>query len=309
MVRQPLFCIPSSQPGSSGVAKQALGYLGPYRLLNVYHTGQACQLWQAYDDGRQRMVAVKAVSDKFAKDDEQIGSLRHEFKIGKVIASPYVIEVYAFDIDRGTPYLAMEWCAAPNLKRRVRNREDREKLLPFAPKIIEQCLEGVSRMHQNSWVHRDIKPDNFLVTDEGQVKLIDFGLARKVKRGLARWFAFKGKRQGTPSYMSPEQIRCEPLDERADVYSLGCTFYELIAGTPPITGNTREELFSKHLKSPPPSIEAVDRNVTIEFSQLLKRCMAKTPAERPATAGDLLEQFRSIKVFRVQPRRPDVSGR
>ena len=286
------------------MAKAVPGYLGPYRLLNVIHTGHASQLWQAYEDGKQRMVAVKTILEKFAKDSEQVGYLRQEHKVGSRVVNPRIVEVYQFDIDRGIPYLAMEWCAAPNLKKRIRAKEDWEKFAYLIPQIIGQAAEGLACMHCCGWVHRDIKPDNFLVADDGQVKLIDFGLAQRAKHGLAKLFSLKSKRQGTPSYMSPEQIRCSPLDERADVYSFGCVVHEIISGSPPITGSTLEELFGKHLKSTPPSLEAVDRNVTPEFAQLVRRCLAKDPATRPASAEDFLDEFRMLKVFRVPPRRP-----
>ena len=286
------------------MAKAVPGYLGPYRLLNVIHTGHASQLWQAYEDGKDRMVAVKTILEKFCKDAEQIGYLRQEHKVGHKVVNPRIVEVYAFDTDRGIPYLAMEWFAAPNLKKRIRAKEDWERMAHLIPDIIRQAAEGLACMHCCGWVHRDIKPDNFLVADNGQVKLIDFGLAQRAKHGLAKLFSTKSKRQGTPSYMSPEQIRCTPLDERADVYSFGCVVHEMIAGTPPITGSTLEELFGKHLKSTPPSLEAVDRNVTPEFAQLVRRCLAKDPASRPASAEDFLDEFRMLKVFRVPPRRP-----
>ena len=139
----------------------------------------------AYDDGHQRMAGIKAILPKAAKDSEQVGYLRQEYKVGQEIKHPRVIEVYNFDIDRsGTPYLAMEWFPAPNLKKRIRTKEDREKILPLFPTIVEQAAEGLGWMHGKGWVHRDIKPENFLVNDAGQAKLIDFGLARS---RLAGW--------------------------------------------------------------------------------------------------------------------------
>ncbi len=188
--------------------------LGSYRLIKVIHAGQSSQLWQAYDDGRQKMIGIKAILPKAAKDSEQVGYLRQEFKVGQEIKHPRTIETYSFAIDRGTPYLAMEWFPAPNLKKRIRTKEDREKVFPFFPTIVDQAAEGLGWMHGKGWVHRDIKPENFLVSDTGQVKLIDFGLAVRPSGWLAKILPFKPKRQGTPSYMSPEQIRCGALDQR-----------------------------------------------------------------------------------------------
>ena len=132
------------------------------------------------------------------------------------------------------------------------------------------------------WVHRDIKPDNFLVADDGEVKLIDFALAKRRRRGLAKWLTPRTKiQQGTKSYMSPEQIRGLPLDERADLYSFACTIHELVSGKPPFTGASVIDLLTKHLKSSPPSLEAQNPNVTPAFAQLVRRSMAKDPNARP----------------------------
>jgi serine/threonine protein kinase len=103
--------------------------------------------------------------------------------------------------------------------------------------------------------------------------------------------------------MSPEQIRCQALDQRADVYSFGCMLYEIVAGLPPYTGSTQEELFSKHLKFPAPPVEAADNNVTVDFANLVRRCLSKDAADRPASAEELQDAFSKMRMFRVFPRR------
>ncbi len=282
--------------------------IGNYRLLNVIHTGEHSQLWQAYDDGHHRRIALKALMDKSVKDTEQIGYLRQEFKAGTEVKHPNTIEIYTFDFDRDTPYLTLEWFAAPNLKRRIRTKEEREKIIPYMQTIIEQAADGLGYFHSKNWVHRDIKPENFLVTDEGKVKLIDYGLAKRPSGWLDRVLSFNAKRQGTPTYMSPEQIRCSAIDQRADVYSFACMVYEFIAGTPPFTGVSREELFNKHLKTAVPSIDAADPNITHQFAALLRRSMSKNASERPATAKEFLEEMRKMRLFKVQPQRPKTTG-
>ncbi len=268
--------------------------LGSYRLLKVVHTGQAGQVWQAYDDGHQRMVAIKA-----GDDAKYLPNLREEFKVGQEIKHDRVVDVYNFGIDRGTPFLALEWFPALNLKRRIRTKEDRATLFATIPRIIEQAAEGLGWMHSKGWVHRDIKPENFLVNEAGEAKLIDFGLAVRPTSWLAKLFPMKPKRQGTASYMSPEQIRSGALDARSDVYSFGCVLFELVAGAPPFTGSTKEDLFGKHLKAAPPPLEAADNNVSPDFSKLVRRCLAKDPAQRPASAQEVLDEFRKMRMYRV----------
>ena len=272
------------------------GYLGPYRLLNVVHTGQNCQIWQAYDDGKQTMVGVKTLTEKYRSDREHRAMLRWEFMVGRSVVHPRVLQSYEFAIDRGAPYMVMEWFAAPNLKQRIQQGIDR--LRPSLTQIIERSAEALGYFNRCGWVHRDIKPDNFLVADNGDVKLIDFALAVKDRRGILKWFARRPKVQGTRSYISPEQLRGAVLDIRADVYSFGCMVYELFAGRPPFTGSSAQELLNKHLKASPPTIEAADKSVTPEFAQLVRRCLAKDPGLRPQTLEEFLREMKSMKVFK-----------
>lgn len=276
------------------------GYLGPYRLLNVVHTGHASQIWQAYDDANDRMVGVKTLRLAADHDREQLKFLRQEYAVGHAIKHPRIIQMYAFDWDRGQPYLGMEWFSAPNMKQRM--QLGMEKIAPMVPGIIEQAAEALAYFNSKGWVHRDIKPDNFLVADDGEVKLIDFALAKRRKRGLAKWLTPRAKiQQGTKSYMSPEQIRGLPLDDRADLYSFACTIHELVSGKPPFTGASTIDLLNKHLKTSPPSLEAQNPNVTAAFGQLMRRAMSKDPNARPKSVDDFLREFRMIRVFRSMP--------
>jgi serine/threonine protein kinase len=179
-----------------------------------------------------------------------------------------------------------------------------EKIAPLIPKIIEQSALALSYFHRKGWVHRDVKPDNFLVADDGQVKMIDFALAKRRQRMFAKWLTPRAKIvQGTKSYISPEQIRGAPLDGRADLYSFACTIHEILSGKPPFTGTSTNDLLNKHLRSSPPSLEALNPNVTPEFAQLIRRSMSKDPDARPKTVDDFLTEFRMIRVFKMTPGR------
>ena len=229
------------------------GFIGPYRLLNVVHTGHASQIWQAYHDGKKQIFGIKTLLEKSRRDREEVGYLRWEYAVARTLDHERIVKIYEYETDRGIPYLAMEWFAFPNMKRRIQAGSD--KIAHLLSKIIEQSAEALAHSNRIGWVHRDVKPDNFLVSDEGDVKLIDFALAQRIKRGLGKLLATKTKIQGTRSYMAPEQIRGRALDARADVYSFGCTVHELLSGRPPYTGASADELLTKHLKSTPPSLE------------------------------------------------------
>ena len=279
------------------------GNLGPYRLLNVVHTSRASRIWQAYDDRNGRMVGIKTLQEEYHKDREQIGYLRWEYFVGQKVTGERIIQMLGFGTDRGCPYLAMEWFSSSNLKHKI--REGIGQIAYLLPKIIEQSAEALECFNAAGFVHRDVKPDNFLVTDEGMVKLIDFALARRKLSGLGKLLASKPKVQGTRSYMAPEQIRGSAVDQRTDVYAFGCAVYELLAGKLPFTAPSADELLYRHLKAAPPSLEATAGNVTPEFAQLVRSSMAKDPANRPQSLGDFLIGMRMCRIFKVAPQPPE----
>jgi eukaryotic-like serine/threonine-protein kinase len=285
------------------VPRTSPSYIGSYRLLNIVHTGQNCHIWQAYDDERQRIVGIKTLLERFQDDREQINLLRWEYIVGHMVRDPRIIEVYTFDIDRGTAYVSMEWFSAPNLKNRI--NAGVETIAHQLPEIVVKAADALGHFHQAGWVHRDIKPDNFLITDDLDMKLIDFALARRQRKGVFRMITRRTKAQGTRSYMSPEQIRGEPPDIRADIYSFGCMLFEMVCGKPPFTGVSSNDLLNKHLRSPPPPLEALNQNVTPEFAQFVRKTIAKEPGARPQTMGDFIADFRTVRIFKIPPKPPE----
>jgi serine/threonine protein kinase len=153
-------------------------------------------------------------------------------------------------------------------------------------------------------VHCDIKPDNFLINDSDVIKLIDFSIARKAAKGFfGKMFGGQKAVRGTRSYMSPEQIRGKPVDERSDMYSFGCVLYELLTGKLPYTGTNPNELLSKHLTAAIPNVQVHNNNVTDDMADLLRRTMAKEPGGRPASMSDLMRLMGAIRIFRSTPKR------
>jgi serine/threonine protein kinase len=285
------------------VAKTIPGYIGPFRLLNVVHTGQNCHIWQAYDDANQRIVSIKTLLERYRAEREQIRFLRWEYTVAQTIKNPLILDIFLFEIDRGIPYLAAEWFSAPNLKQRI--NAGIEKIASLLPVIVQGAAEALAYFHRMGWVHRDIKPDNFLVNDKGEIKLIDFALARKQTSGILKLFTVRGKVQGTRSYMAPEQIRGSPPKPRADIYSFGCVLHEIFAGKPPFTGISSDDLLTKHLRTPPPPLEAANSNVTTEFAQLVRKCMSKNPSARPETMEDFINELRMLRIFKIPPKLPE----
>ncbi len=274
--------------------------IGRYRLLSIVGTGRSCQVWEVIDDTEQKRRALKILVDAYAQNRDQVNLLKREFSVGRDLDHPQVIHIYDFQMYRGAVYLAMELFPALNLKQSLLD-VGVDGIAPLAAKLFEQATAGLGYLHSQGWIHRDVKPDNFLMNREGTVKLIDFALAERRKGALGRLFGGKSKIQGTRSYMSPEQIRGRGVDERSDIYGLGCMFHELIAGKPPFTGQNTQELLTKHLQNPPPPLESTGRDVTSEFAELVRKMLAKDPANRPQSMNDVSKALKNMKVFIRMP--------
>jgi serine/threonine protein kinase len=277
-------------------------FLGPYRLVRLIRSGQSTHVWEAAKSDDKTRYVLKVIKENLRSNKDEISQLKTEYECGKALKHPNIIRIHEFNVEGDIPYLVMEYFEHPNLKLWLRNGP--QTIAHLALKVIEQSAEGLFYFHSEGWVHRDIKPDNYLVSDQGVVKLIDFAISQKAKKGLAAIFSFGNKVQGTRSYMSPEQIRNQNLDHRADIYSYGCVLFELLTGKPPFTGTTADELLNKHLTSQIPSVQVGNDNVTPEFASLLRKLMAKKREERPATIWEFLKEFRQMRVFKVVPKPP-----
>jgi serine/threonine protein kinase len=274
--------------------------LGPLKLVEQIGVGRHCQIWSALETvgaGKPpRQSAVKVVVPESAGDAEQRNLLAHEFKVAKSCDHPGVIKIDRAGEEGGLPLLVMELFPHPNLKKQLAQGVD--SLAPKVTRIMTELSLAIDHLHARGWVHRDLKPENVLAAPDGRVKLIDLAIASPMPGLLGRLLGGgAGKAQGSPSYMSPEQIRGQQVDARSDVYSLGCLFFELLAGKPPFTAPNQNDLLNKHVSTPPPSIESLNRNVTTAMSKLLREMLAKKPGERPQSMKDVQKTLKSIRVF------------
>jgi serine/threonine protein kinase len=267
--------------------------LGTLKLVRQLGTGRHCQIWEATPGGGPA-VAVKVVVPEMATDPAQRQLLKHELKVAKSLDHPTVIRIDRLVEDAGPPHLVMELFPHDNLKKQIAAGVD--ALAPKLQRIVTEIALALDHMHGRGWVHRDLKPDNVLVAPDGQVKLIDLAIAAKAA-GLLGLFGEKPPAQGTPSYMSPEQIRGGSLTPRSDVYSFGCLLFELLAGKPPYTGANANDLLNKHVSAPIPAVEAANRNVTTSAAEYMRRLLAKKPGDRPASMKQVLHNLRTIRLL------------
>jgi serine/threonine protein kinase len=268
--------------------------------------GSTCQVWESIHTETGERFALKVLRPDQKGNKTEIGFLKHEFNVAGDFQHKNLIKVYEFVQDIDTPYLVLELFSELNMKQSL--RQGPGSIAYMLNTILEQCAESLYYLHSKNWVHCDIKPDNLLVSSEGQVKLIDFTITQKMATGFSKMFKFKSRNiQGTRSYMSPEQIRGQSIDGRSDIYSLGCVFYELATGKPPYTGESPNDLLNKHVNASIPSPATVDSNISSEYCGLIRDMMAKKKENRPDSMYDVLKLVRQVKIHRKPPRKPDRS--
>jgi serine/threonine protein kinase len=270
-------------------------YLGSYRLIRLIRGGQVCNVWEATSASTSDRVAIKVLLARHKGNKVEIEQLRNEGRVGIGLDHENVIQVYEFVDRHELPFLVMQLFNSPNLKQMI--RDDYETLAARIPEIARQCARGLDYLHEQGWIHCDVKPENFLVDREGRVKLIDFSIAQSLKKQRRGLF---GKKviQGTRSYMAPEQIRGKPLGRATDVYGLGCVLHELLSGKPPFSAASPDELLQKHLRAAPPPLIAFNKSVTEDFAELVLSMLKKDPAKRPQSLAEVLQQLSTTRVYK-----------
>jgi serine/threonine protein kinase len=277
-------------------------FVGPYRMFHLIRAGAIFEIWAVRPVAETTPLAMKWLPPGSRYDRANVANLKHEYDVGKTLDHPSIIKTYDFGSGKDGAYLVMELFKTPNVKQQL--VENIAMLHWRLDKILTECAMSIDYMHDNGWVHRDIKPDNFLVNDENHVRLIDFNLTRRVKTGLSKLFSNKMPVQGTYSYMAPEQIRGVAVDQRADMYSFGCMCYELITGKLPFTATSPAELLNKHLKTKPQHISVLNKNVHADFADLVTRMLAKEPKDRPESLKEFIRILKAGRIFQIKPRKP-----
>ncbi len=208
------------------------------------------------------------------------------------INHPNIIHIYAIGTVDGIRFIAMEYVQGTNLKDYITKKGIPDLALSLA--IMRQSALAVGAAGEVGLIHRDIKPENLMLTKKGQIKVADFGLCR-LPEGERLHLTQTGMTLGTPVYMSPEQVQGHAIDHRSDLYSLGVTFYHMLAGQPPFRAETALALALKHVREQPPSLAVARPDLPADLVALVMKLMAKSPKDRYASAGDMLRDLARVK--------------
>jgi eukaryotic-like serine/threonine-protein kinase len=259
-----------------------------YELDGVVGRGGMAEVYRARDIRLDRVVAIKTLRTDLARDQTFQARFRREAQSAASLNHPSIVAVYDTGEDMATgvpvPYIVMEYVDGRTVRDLL---QDDHRLLPErALEIINGVLGALDYSHKSGIVHRDIKPGNVMVTRNGDIKVMDFGIARAMSDNQAT-MTQTAQVIGTAQYLSPEQARGERVDARSDLYSTGCLLYELLTGRPPFTGDSPVAIAYQHVREDPVPPSVVDPEVPQWADAIVLKAMAKPPADRYQSAGEM----------------------
>ncbi|TDE55637.1 Stk1 family PASTA domain-containing Ser/Thr kinase [Nonomuraea mesophila] len=261
---------------------------GRYELDGVVGRGGMAEVYRARDIRLDRIVAIKTLRSDLARDHTFQARFRREAQSAASLNHPAVVAVYdtGEDVTDGTPvpYIVMEYVDGRTLRDLL--RQDRRLLPERAVELVDGILRALDYSHRGGIVHRDIKPANVMITRAGDVKVMDFGIARAMADSAAT-MTQTAQVIGTAQYLSPEQARGERVDARSDIYSTGCVLYELLTGQPPFTGDSPVAIAYQHVREEPIPPSQIDREIPQWADAIVLKAMAKDPAHRYQSAGEM----------------------
>lgn len=315
--------------------------VGHYKITSLLGVGGMGEVYKAQDISLERPVALKILPEHLVEDDDRVRRFVQEAKSASALNHPHIITIY--EIGQATPsqiielpqagnqpapaanpgivhYMAMEFVDGVTLHHKIhKESKDLKKLLVY----LAQAAEGLAKAHAAGIVHRDLKPENIMVTGDGYAKILDFGLAKLVEAGDHQTAkptgaeleeaatAMMNKTQpgmvmGTLGYMSPEQVQGKEVDPRSDIFSFGCILYEATTSQRPFKGDSLIDSLHKIIYSQPQPIRELNLNAPVELQRIVRKCMAKDPAERYQSVRDVAIDLREL--VREYDLQPTVSG-
>ncbi len=272
--------------------------LGAYEIQSPLGAGGMGEVYRATDTKLGRDVALKVVPPEMAEDPERLGRFRREAKTLAQLDHPNIVTIYSVEECDGVHFLTMQLVEGQPL----------DRLICAGGLPLDQIIEIASALgdalaaaHEKGIVHRDLKPANVMVSTEGRVKVLDFGLAKDIRAANLSDATMTsdsrtqvGVVMGTPAYMSPEQTSGRPLDHRTDIFSMGVLLHEMATGRRPFEGTSSAELVSSILRDTPPSVTDARPELPSDLARIVRRCLEKDPRHRLQTARDVSNEFRDM---------------
>ena len=276
--------------------------LGPYEILGTIGAGGMGEVYRAKDPRLKRDVAIKVLPSSYSTDAERLRRFEQEAQAAGALNHPNITAVYEFGTHEGSPFIVTELLDGETLRLRLSGGA-----LPVrkATDYAIQAAKGLAAAHEKGIVHRDLKPENLFITNDGRVKILDFGLAKLTQADGAAGPQTNlptatgggtepGVVMGTLGYMSPEQVKGKSADARSDIFSFGAILYEMLSGSRAFHRETAAETMSAILREEPPDLSATNKSVQPGLERVVRHCLEKSPAERFHSAHDLAFDLEAI---------------
>jgi Tol biopolymer transport system component len=250
------------------------------------------EVYRARDTRLNRDVAIKILPASFSADPDRLQRFAQESRAAAALNHPNILSIFDIGEDRGTPFVVSELLEGETLRERLRNGplSSTRKAIEYA----QQIARGLAAAHEKGIVHRDLKPENLFITQDGRVKILDFGLAKFTRPEMEdndaptmQVATEAGMVMGTAGYMSPEQVRGKPADARSDIFAFGAILYEMLSGKRAFHGDSTADTMSAILKDDPPDLSETNRNISPALERMVLHCLEKNPAERFQSARDV----------------------
>src|SRR5262245_48769341 len=272
--------------------------LGPYEVLNLIGSGGMGEVYRARDTRLDRTVAIKVLRSGVVSDAERLHRFEQEARAASALNHPNILTIYDIGRDETTAYIAMEWVEGETLRARLaRGRLPMRQLLDLA----HQLAEGLAKAHAAGIVHRDLKPENVMVSVDGFVKIVDFGLAKLGPGGdaageleTAQAATAAGVVMGTVGYMSPEQASGRPVDYRSDQFAFGLIAYEMATGKQPFRRDTAAQTMAATIETEPQAARELNPDVPELLALVIDRCLKKNAHDRYDSTRDLARDLEQI---------------
>lgn len=261
-----------------------------YQIIEELGKGGMGKVYRAIDKEIKEEIALKLIKHEIASDIKTLDRFKNELKLARKIAHKNVGRMYELMEDMGTHFITMEYVPGEDLKSFIRRAAPLS--IGKSISIAKQVCEGLSEAHRLGVVHRDLKPNNIMIDEMGNARIMDFGIARSLK---AKKITGGGVMIGTPEYMSPEQVEGKETDQRSDIYSMGVILYEMVTGKVPFEGDTSISIAVKHKTETPRDPRELNNQIPEDLSALILKCMDKVKEHRYQNVEDLLAELDNIE--------------
>ena len=280
-----------------------------YQIIEELGRGGMGRVYKAVDTRINEKIALKLIKSEISSDKKTLERFGNELKLARKIAHKNVGKMFDINEEEGTHYITMEYVSGQDLKGLI--KQTGQLAIGTSISIAKQVCEGLSEAHKVGVVHRDLKPNNIMIDREGEVRIMDFGIARSLKE---KGITGAGVMIGTPEYMSPEQAEAKEVDQRSDSYSLGVILYEMVTGRVPFEGDTALSIAMKHKGESPKDPKEFNAQIPDDLSLLVLKCLEKNEEKRYQSAGELYSELNDIEkgiptTDRVIPKKKPITSK